>query len=69
MTEVQPGQQYIGVVCHKCGKPIPIFKNYGDTVAVRDTGHLEVQCPRSDCAHLDRYQANELHKMTVHQKH
>ncbi len=69
MAEVNPGEKYLGFVCHKCGKPFPFIEETGETAGVSGAGHFEARCPRPKCGHLGRYQIDEWHSMTVHQKH
>ncbi len=67
MAEIEPGKQYLGVICKNCGQRAP-FVEVEDGAQIGEAGgEFEIVCPL--CDHKDLYPASELRMMKAHRKH
>jgi hypothetical protein len=66
MTSVEPGKQYLGIVCRKCGKPSPYVEVEEGTQLGATTGQWEIACVH--CGHKAWYPVSELQMMKTHLK-
>ena len=67
MPTVEPGKQYLGVICKNCGQRIPLVEIEKGTELGTAEGTSEVQC--AACGHEASYPASELRMLEVHHKH
>lgn len=66
MPAIEPGKQYLGVICRACQKPAPFVEVEKGAQLGRVGGEFEIECPR--CGHKGRYPAAELRMMEAHRK-
>ena len=66
MANVEPGRQYLGVICRKCAKPSPFVEVETGTKLGDVAGEFEIVCVQ--CGHKAVYRARELRMMEVHRK-
>ena len=67
MAAVEPGKQYLGVLCKKCRQLAPFVEVETGTQLGDVGGEFEVECVH--CGYTATYPATELRMMEAHQKH